>query len=98
MEPLNKRRPPGAALFAALDDVATMGKRPAARRGFHSPPAAGALWAGLKGACGVAAHCAAPATPLRHAFPPRRPDTHGLPGLVHRFLKNPVHPVKSGEL
>ena len=36
-EPMSKSRSPSALLFAGGDGVAAMGRRPAARREFHSP-------------------------------------------------------------
>ncbi len=75
-EPLSKRRLPSAPLFASEDGVAATGRRPAARRGLHSPPAPGAPREGRKGAYGVAAH--------RVALP------HGLAAPCHHAPKTPL--------
>ena len=90
-EPLNKSRSPSAPLFAGGDGVAAMGRRPA-EQVFHSPCAAGRPSGGPKGRAGcVAAHCVGPATRLRRALPSRPLGSSGLPGLVQRFLKEPLN-------
>ena len=73
-----------------------MGGRPAARRGFRGPCAAGRPSGGPKGRAGcVAAHCVGPATRLRRALPSRPLGSSGLPGLVQRLPREPLNKSRS---